>query len=133
MTPLSEAISGSPFGEYIGPPPASKDFSGPAGERLLDVAALGLCQTIINDTCGFVEGKKRPHSHVPLFLWCEPQLEAEAKLKFDDAAREAIRGPAELSGIDDVGWRGRRRQGFEIQYVEGIKEIAAELELGIFA
>src|SRR6266566_3171103 len=69
----------------------------------------------------------------PLCRSSRPGLEAEAKLEFDNPARETIRRSAELSGVNDIGWRGGRRQRFEIQNIEGIKEIAAELELGIFA
>lgn len=60
-------------------------------------------------------------------------LEAEAELEFNDPARETIEGSAELSRVNEVGWRSRRRQGFKVQDVEGIEEIAAELKLGVLA
>jgi len=59
--------------------------------------------------------------------------EAKLQLEFDDTARETIQRPAELSGVGDIGWRSRRRQGFKIRYIEGIKEVAVELELGVLA
>src|ERR1700746_1478472 len=46
----------------------------------------------------------------PLCRSSRPGLEAEAKLEFDNPARETIRRSAELSGVNDIGWRGGRRQ-----------------------
>lgn len=59
--------------------------------------------------------------------------EAKLQLEFDDTARETIQRPAELSCVGDIGWRTRRCQRFKIQYVEGIKEVAVELELSVLA
>lgn len=75
--------------------------------------------------------KGRPFRSAPFVLATDLGLEAEAQLEFDHATGQAVRWSAELTSVDDVGWRGSWSQGFEVQYVEGVKEIATELELGV--
>ena len=64
---------------------------------------------------------------------CSQKLEAEAELELDDAAGKAVRRAADLCSVGYVGLRRGGRKGLQIQDVKGIKEIAAELELGVFA
>src|SRR6266849_2796817 len=61
--------------------------------------------------------------------WERAESEAKARLEFDHPASQATGRLAELS-IFDCGLARAKDDGLEVKFVEGVEEVAAQLELG---